>query len=85
MGARYQSGAQSQPCIVVKASPSNLFAVPSYLSPPPLLQELSLYQRLSHPNIVTYLGSDYSELESSLYIFLEYVAGGSLASILSGQ
>ena len=39
---------------------------------------------MSHPNIVQYLGSDYDEEKGSWYIFLEYVGGGSLASVLQG-
>ena len=49
------------------------------------MQELSLYQRLSHPNIVQYLGHHYDgEDERCLFIFLEFVAGGSLANLISG-
>ena len=48
------------------------------------MQELSLYQRLSHPNIVQYLGHHYDgEDERCLFIFLEFVAGGSLANLIS--
>jgi len=43
--------------------------------------ELSICMDLRHPNIVSYLGHDYAD--SNLYIYLEYVSGGSLASILS--
>ena len=49
---------------------------------PSMLQELSLYQRLSHPNVVQYIGHHYDD-DKSLYIFLEYVAGGFIAGVLS--
>ena len=45
-------------------------------------QELALYQRLSHPNVVQYLGHHYGD-DKCLYIFLEYVAGGSVSSVLA--
>ena len=45
-------------------------------------QELSLYQRLDHPNVVQYLGHDYDQDKEGLYIFLEFVAGGSLANLV---
>ncbi len=38
--------------------------------------ELELMQQLSHPNVVQYLGMQ--EQENHLYVFLEYMAGGSL-------
>lgn len=40
-----------------------------------------MLQNLTHKNIVKYLG--YSKTRENLNIFLEYVAGGSLASIIS--
>jgi len=43
--------------------------------------ELDICRSLRHPNIVSYLGHDYRD--QCLYIYLEYVAGGSVASILS--
>eukprot|EP01012_Entosiphon_sulcatum_P030961 TRINITY_DN3856_c0_g1_i1.p1 TRINITY_DN3856_c0_g1~~TRINITY_DN3856_c0_g1_i1.p1 ORF type:complete len:529 (-),score=95.77 TRINITY_DN3856_c0_g1_i1:177-1763(-) len=43
--------------------------------------ELNLMKRLRHRNIVRYLGSEYSHSENVLNIFIEYVPGGSLASI----
>ncbi|KAJ1957320.1 ATP binding, partial [Dipsacomyces acuminosporus] len=46
-----------------------------------LRHELSLLQGLDHKNIVKYLGSDMDD--SHLYIFLEYVPGGSIASMLA--
>merc|ERR1740129_1075254 len=46
-----------------------------------LENEVGLCQALSHPNIVQYLGHDY--LESRLYIYLEYMPGGSMAQVLS--
>jgi len=45
-----------------------------------LKQELETYKVLRHPHIVGFLGSDY--IDSHLYIYLEYVSGGSLASFL---
>ncbi|KAF2858118.1 Pkinase-domain-containing protein [Piedraia hortae CBS 480.64] len=45
-----------------------------------LKQEISLLRELKHENIVRYLGSN-SE-ENHLNIFLEYVAGGSVATML---
>jgi len=43
--------------------------------------ELSICKSLRHKNIVHYLGHDYTE--GHLYIYLEYVPGGSLSSLLS--
>eukprot|EP00756_Hemistasia_phaeocysticola_P035555 Hpha_TRINITY_DN16593_c1_g2::TRINITY_DN16593_c1_g2_i1::g.132959::m.132959 len=43
--------------------------------------EFRLMQRLSHPNIVQYLGHLFSD-EGTLLIFLEYVTGGSVAGRL---
>lgn len=45
-----------------------------------LENEISLYEELAHPHIVSYLGHDY--INSSLYIYLEYMAGGSVAQVL---
>lgn len=42
--------------------------------------ELNICKELRHPNIVSYLGHDY--VEHQLLIYLEYVPGGSMASIL---
>lgn len=42
--------------------------------------ELSLCQSLRHPNIVSYLGHEYTD--QHLHIFLEFMAGGSVASLL---
>ncbi|CAI8589842.1 unnamed protein product [Vicia faba] len=44
-----------------------------------LQQEISLLSRFQHENIVRYYGSDKNE--STLYIFLELVSKGSLASL----
>ena len=46
-----------------------------------LEQEVELLSRLQHPNIVRYVGI--SRESRALYIFLEYVPGGSIASLLS--
>lgn len=43
--------------------------------------ELNICRTLRHPNIVSYLGHDYTD--QHLYIYLEFVAGGSIASVLS--
>lgn len=45
-----------------------------------LKHEITLLRDLKHPNIVQYLGSNSDE--NHLNIFLEYVAGGSVASML---
>jgi mitogen-activated protein kinase kinase kinase len=42
--------------------------------------EIEMMESLEHPNIVTYLGSEKSEM--SMSIFLEYVPGGSIGSVL---
>eukprot|EP00754_Rhynchopus_humris_P015727 Rhum_TRINITY_DN14471_c0_g1::Rhum_TRINITY_DN14471_c0_g1_i1::g.90023::m.90023 len=44
--------------------------------------EFSLLQTLSHDNIVRYLDSESSEDGTQLRIYLEYVDGGSLASVV---
>ncbi|RHY99988.1 hypothetical protein DYB35_003336 [Aphanomyces astaci] len=41
-------------------------------------QEVTLLRSLSHPHIVTYIGSEFNEATSTLYIFTEWVPGGSL-------
>ncbi|XP_019240923.1 PREDICTED: mitogen-activated protein kinase kinase kinase YODA-like isoform X2 [Nicotiana attenuata] len=43
-------------------------------------QEISLLSRLRHPNIVQYYGSE--AVDDKLYIYLEYVSGGSIYKIL---
>lgn len=43
-------------------------------------QEISLLSRLHHPNIVQYFGSE--TVDDKLYIYLEYVSGGSIYKIL---
>ena len=45
-----------------------------------LKREISLLRDLKHPNIVQYLGSNSDD--THLHIFLEYVPGGSVASML---
>lgn len=44
-------------------------------------RELSICQALRHPNIVSYLGHEYTE--THLRIYLEFCAGGSMASMLA--
>lgn len=46
-----------------------------------LKDELDICRDLRHPHIVSYLGHEYAN--SHLYIYLEYVPGGSMASVLS--
>ncbi|KAJ2611310.1 ATP binding [Coemansia sp. RSA 1365] len=46
-----------------------------------LRHELDLLKGLDHKNVVKYLGTDMDE--SNLYIFLEYVSGGSVSSALA--
>ncbi|MQM11959.1 hypothetical protein Taro_044872 [Colocasia esculenta] len=43
-------------------------------------QEISLLSRLRHPNIVQYYGSE--TFDDKLYIYLEYVSGGSIHKLL---
>ncbi|XP_027339848.1 mitogen-activated protein kinase kinase kinase 3-like [Abrus precatorius] len=45
-----------------------------------LNQEINLLNQLSHPNIVQYYGSE--PVEESLYVYLEYVSGGSIHKLL---
>ncbi|OWM79550.1 mitogen-activated protein kinase kinase kinase YODA [Punica granatum] len=45
-----------------------------------LIQEITLLSRLQHPNIVQYYGSE--TVDDKLYIYLEYVSGGSIYKIL---
>ncbi|KAJ7567983.1 hypothetical protein O6H91_01G014500 [Diphasiastrum complanatum] len=45
-----------------------------------LAQEVHVLSRLRHPNIVQYFGSE--TLEDKLYIYLEYVSGGSIHKLL---
>mmetsp|Transcript_44523 Transcript_44523/g.142759 ORF Transcript_44523/g.142759 Transcript_44523/m.142759 type:complete len:770 (+) Transcript_44523:107-2416(+) len=46
-----------------------------------LQNEVDLYKDLEHPNIVSYLGNDY--VKGRLFIYLEYMPGGSIAQVLS--
>jgi hypothetical protein len=46
-----------------------------------LENEVGLYKELQHPHIVSYFGHDY--IDNSLYIYLEYMPGGSVAQVLS--
>ncbi|GLT35922.1 hypothetical protein SLA2020_103350 [Shorea laevis] len=45
-----------------------------------LMQEIAMLSRLRHPNIVQYYGSEM--VGDSLYVYLEYVSGGSIYKIL---
>merc|ERR1719454_2187624 len=46
-----------------------------------ILQELEICKDLSHPHIVTFLGHEY--VDKHLYIFMEFVAGGSMTKMLN--
>ncbi|KAI9475750.1 MAG: hypothetical protein EXX96DRAFT_601658 [Benjaminiella poitrasii] len=48
-----------------------------------LYREIALLQDLDHENIVQYMGYDSNTEEGQVYIFLEYVPGGSISSLLS--
>ena len=48
-------------------------------------QELDMYRRLSHPNIVDYLGFNVDKQTSKMYIFLEYVPGTAVCTDASGR
>jgi serine/threonine protein kinase len=41
-------------------------------------EEIELLRSLQHPNIVTYLGTDICDENKLLYIFTEWVPGGSI-------
>ncbi len=45
-----------------------------------LQSEINTMKHLSHPNIVSYVGMECTD--HSMFIFLEYVVGGSIASML---
>ncbi len=45
-----------------------------------LQSEINTMKHLSHPNIVSYVGMECTDY--SMFIFLEYVVGGSIAAIL---
>ncbi|KAF7723669.1 hypothetical protein EC973_001760 [Apophysomyces ossiformis] len=47
-----------------------------------LFREITLIGDLDHENIVQYLGYDTDEDEGYIYIFLEYIPGGSISSCL---
>eukprot|EP01059_Diplonema_ambulator_P031473 TRINITY_DN577_c1_g1_i5.p1 TRINITY_DN577_c1_g1~~TRINITY_DN577_c1_g1_i5.p1 ORF type:complete len:685 (+),score=186.83 TRINITY_DN577_c1_g1_i5:216-2270(+) len=59
----------------------NLGEVPSESARQQFEAEFALMQRLSHPNIVQYLGHTWRD-EFTLEIFLEFVTGGSIASLV---
>jgi len=46
-----------------------------------LENEISILKDLKHPSIVSYLGHDY--IDGSLYIYLEYMPGGSLTQLMA--
>jgi len=45
--------------------------------------EIELLRSLSHPNIVTYLGTDVSDDSQTLFIFTEWVPGGSIQALVT--
>ena len=47
-----------------------------------LEREIAMYRRLRHDHIVSYLGAAKAEKEGVMYIFLEYISGGCIASML---
>lgn len=47
-----------------------------------LCTELRVMEHLRHPNIVVYLGHEFSTTKRKLYIFMEYVAGGTILDAL---
>ncbi len=47
-----------------------------------LAKEIDLMRGLSHPNIVAYLGTFVDELMGLVYIFQEWVPGGSIQDLL---
>ncbi|KAI8090997.1 kinase-like domain-containing protein [Gilbertella persicaria] len=47
-----------------------------------LYREIQLLKDLDHENIVQYIAYDYNPDEGHIYIFLEYVPGGSISSLL---
>ena len=47
-----------------------------------LEKEIAVLSRLSHKNIVRYIGTEKDLKDGFIYIFLEYVSGGSIAQLL---
>lgn len=47
-----------------------------------LRTELCLMERFQHPNIVAYMGHEVSASKRKVYIFMEYVAGGTISDSL---
>ena len=58
-----------------------VFTPDNYKEITALQQEISLMKGFSHPNIVAYLGTEMKG-DNTLYIFTEWVPGGSLQSLL---
>ncbi|KAG2454465.1 hypothetical protein HYH02_001484 [Chlamydomonas schloesseri] len=48
-----------------------------------LEHEMSLYKKLKHKHVVGYIDARFDSKTSAFYIFLEYVPGGSIASMLN--
>jgi len=46
-------------------------------------EEIELLRSLHHPNIVTYLGTDVCDDDQTLYIFTEWVPGGSIQALVT--
>lgn len=47
-----------------------------------LQREISFYKTLQHPHVVAYYGAYLDREQQLLFVFLEYVSGGSIASML---
>lgn len=49
---------------------------------PKIEEEINVMRKLSHPNIVEYLGSQLDAATQNLDIYMEFVAGGSIATMI---
>merc|ERR1711879_663676 len=67
--------------IAVKAMPIDVTSEADLQLRQALENELEICKTLRHPRIVSFLGHDY--IEGSLFIYLEYMAGGSVAQVIS--
>ena len=47
-----------------------------------LSREISMMRRLRHPNICTFKGVYFDDNESTIHMFMEFVSGGSLSSVV---
>ncbi|KIY96351.1 hypothetical protein MNEG_11610 [Monoraphidium neglectum] len=48
-----------------------------------LVKELDLYKKLKHKHVVGYIDATFEARQNTLFIFLEYVPGGSIASMVN--